>query len=365
MITFFDESHNKVLALNTTEHIGKGASSDVFATDTTIEGMETVIKRIRVSEHNAADVATEALLQILVVKATEHFHDGGRKGPFAPWFFRIGVDAEYYYLISERMRATIKQMVEVIEKPSHLMYLFVEVAQTMKILWDLVEFNHRDLKMDNIMLDENNRIRFVDFGCSCLQYGSLQVASTYSYVRKTLEHCDVRSRDMKSFFYSFLHNSKFAMRICPLRRILQALMYSGKDEPKHWLSTYSAYNAEPNLPNMFPETIAHLFRHIQFADPENICSEIDPSWVTYIGEWNKGLLKMLTKEELQHLPTAQLLEYMKTYPSARLFAKLMRTTDNEEIRRFCEKAMEDSDLQLNTPTRKGGRRTRRHRRSTF
>ena len=369
-IAMLDESGAKVHEFRMLEPLGTGSFSEVFATDTPIDGMDTVVKRIRVSHHSAEAIVTEALLQILVVKATEHYDEDGRKGPFAPRFFRIGVDEEYYYMISERIYATLKEVVAAVKKPSALMHLFIEVAHIMKILWDILEFNHRDMKFDNIMMDATGKIRIVDFGFSCLKYEhTLQVVSTYSNIRKTFNYCDLRSRDMKTFFHYFLHHSKFRGyftdhmrlkgRVCPLKRIIEALMFSDHEKPTNWEGTYPAYNAEGNLPNMFPETVVNVLQHLKFVDTEDICSEIDPSWVEHIGELNKGLLKTLTKEELRRIPKEHLLEYLKTYPSIRLLEKIESGTNDEEIRAFCKEGLKNPDLFLNTPTRKGGRRARR------
>jgi len=358
-IALLDESESTLYEFKILTQIGKGAYSDVFATDLRVGGMETVVKRIRVSDYAAEAVATEALTQILIVQATEDYNDGKRKGPFAPRFFCIGYDADFYYLLSERIGASFKDIIEAVVKPSLLMYLFVEVAETMKILWDTVRFNHRDMKFDNIMIDNEGRIRIVDFGLSCLKFGSLQVEPAYSHLRKIFDHCDLRSRDMKTFFNYFLHHTKFKTLNCPLKRIVKALMFSGHEEPSNWEGTYPVFNAEPNLPNMFPETVIDILQSLKFADAENICSDIQPSWIKHVGELNKGLLKTLTKEELREIPKAQLLEYLENYPSARLFSKIEKTTNDMDIRAFCQKGLNNPNLEFNTETRKGGRRNRR------
>ena len=363
-IALLDESGSTLHEFKILKQIGKGGFSEVFATDLRIGGMETVVKRIRVSEYAAEDVTTEALTQILVVRATEDYSDGSRKGPFAPRFFCMGANTDFYYMLSERVEATLKDMVDAVEKPSLLMYLFVEVAQTMKILWDTVRFNHRDMKFDNVMMDIEGNVRIVDFGLSCLKFGQLQIVPTYSHLRKIFEHCDLRSRDMKTFFTYFLHHTKFKTLDCPLKRIVKALMFSGHEEPSNWEGTYQIYNAEPNLPNMFPETIVDVLRSLKFADAENICSDVEPSWIRHVGELNKGLLKTLTKEELREIPKAQLLEYLENYPSARLFRKLEKTTNDADILAFCKKGLNNNNLEFNTETRKGGRRQGRQRRKT-
>lgn len=358
-IALLDESGSALHEFKMLTQIGRGGYSDVFATDLRISGMETVVKRIRVSEYAPEAVATEALTQILVVRATEDYSDGSRKGPFAPRFFCIGADADFYYLVSERIGATLKAMVEAVVKPSLLIFLFVEVAETLKILWETVRFNHRDMKFDNVMMDDEGRVRIVDFGLSCLKFGSLQIEPAYSHLRKIFDHCDLRSRDMKTFFNYFLHHTKFKTLDCPLKRIVKALMFSGHEEPSNWEGSYPVFNAEPNLPNMYPETVIDVLRSLKFADAENICSDIGPSWIRHVGELNKGLIKTLTKEELREIPKAQLLEYLENYPSTRLFRKVEKTTNDEDIRTFCQKGLNNPNLEINTETRKGGRRQRR------
>jgi hypothetical protein len=110
---------------------------------------------------------------------------------------------------------------------------------------------------------------------------------------------------------------------------------------------------------MYPETVIDVLRSLKFVDAENICSDIEPSWIRHVGELNKGLIKTLTKEELREIPKAQLLEYLENYPSTRLFRKVEKTTNDEDIRIFCQKGLNNPNLEMNTETRKGGKRHRR------
>jgi hypothetical protein len=146
-------------------------------------------------------------------------------------------------------------------------------------------------------------------------------------------------------------------------------MASGEATPTEWQNTYTAYNMEPELPNLYPENVVTLFSNLHFVG-EDDCSIIEPSWVLHLAELNRGIMSLMTKEEFNLLPKERVLNYLRTYPSVRLFRLVLKKSDDVEIKAFCEKGLEDENLELDyrpknkgnnddTVSRFGGRRRTR------
>jgi serine/threonine protein kinase len=280
-------------------------------------------------------------------------------------------DEKNCYLISERLERDIKSVLTYDSSARILRIIIVELAKILSELWDKLKFNHRDLKPDNIMFTRDGKLRLIDFGTSCLTYGGVSIEPRYGYLRKIMEHCKRPSRDMKTFFNYFLYYSKYrSASPCPLKNIILGLMASGEENPTEWQNTYTAYNMEPELPNLFPENVVTLFSNLHFLG-DDACSKIEPSWVLHLAELNKGVLSLMTKEEFNTIPKERVLNYLRTYPSVRLFRLVLKKSDDDaEIKAFCEKGLEDENLELDyrpknqhnynaTPSRFGGRRKTR------
>lgn len=331
-----DEHGNINMRIELKEEIGKGAYGRTYSTNLKINGNEAVVKIIsRHPEYTTVDVATEVIMQVLVVNATEDFVDPIRKirGPFAPKVYMFAKDENFYYIVNERMKVDFRTILN-IDSSYNLKAGIGQICVALKVLYDKLQFNHRDFKPDNIMFSSNGMVRIIDFGFSCLTYGDMYISSGYVFPKKVLLHCDKKSRDINSLFFYLLNYSKYKNVVCPYKRIIRALIYNKAGDPVNWPSTYGAYNARPELVNLFPENILKIFEKLEFHS-SRFCSDFNPNWASNIEEINTGVIGNLNNEELNFLNTQKMIAFLTDAQSTFLTKRILRSVTDTELKDFC------------------------------
>ena len=321
----FKKPDGGTINLQTVELLGQGSYGKAFLTDYKIDGINTIVKIIDTTEFRPSDYKTlvydtlqEVLVQILIYESTKDmvFPEIGLQGPFCPRFFCLGKSKDKIYILMERLDAEIITLLANKKKTSRwslapakvIKVTTVQIAKILGVLYNKLQFNHRDFKPDNIMytiIGGKMNVRLIDFGFSCLTYKNLKLYSTNPGTYSTkLHHCRSRSRDMHSYFYYLMYYTEYSkIQDCPLKRILKVLCETDSRPPVNWANTYLAYNeANANTSpaktvNLDFDVVYNLFNELVLSNPNRSCSGIEPSWAKHIKIFYENMIDNLTDEE--------------------------------------------------------------------
>jgi len=333
----YDETDEMNMRIVLKDVLGTGTYGTTYSTDTEIDGVEVVVKVI---QHDASytteDVATEVISQILVVNATADFVDAKHalKGPFAPRVFKFAKDEYYYYIVNEKMAVDFKNILK-IDSSLNLKNGISQICIALKVLYDRLQFNHRDFKPDNIMFSYAGNVRLIDYGFCCLKYGQMSISSGYEYPKVSLKYCDKRSRDLNALFFYILNYSMYSNIVCPFKRIMKALMYDNKSDPVNWTASYVKYNLRSELVNLYPENVLKVFDGLEFHNMKRTCSDFKPEWTKNIEMVNKGVIENLKDEEIDFLNKDKLRVFLTDDKSIILTKKVMRSVSDPILKDFC------------------------------
>ena len=137
------------------EGLGRGAFSKVFRGVHIPTGLGVAIK-IMSKEHFARDKMER---ELGMMKLLDH--------PFCCAFYEFIEDENYYYLVMELVEGmSLFALVTRRGVPPEwrIRHIFCELISALEYLHEELHIAHRDLKLENIMLDKFGNIRLIDFG---------------------------------------------------------------------------------------------------------------------------------------------------------------------------------------------------------
>jgi len=145
----------------------------------------------------------EVIIQILLMKMSEN----EKNGPHVPRIICVAIDYDdsMAYIISELMEDTVRNLLLTntpSQKETDVPFVLNEVAYMLEFFGKTLQFNHRDLKADNIMYVRKKgeiHIKLIDFGFSCLTWGSLHF-STENYPFSSTGYKE--GRDLQQLIYN-------------------------------------------------------------------------------------------------------------------------------------------------------------------
>lgn len=265
------------------DELGSGTYGTTYSVTSQRDAKVYAIKTIKIKyEEDVINNIKEFIIQLLLAEASVH----EKNGPYVPYAYEIGFDSEKDYMIirTEIMRNTLGNFItnmEVEETIDFVSNAFIQLSIIMEFLQKKLQFNHRDMKPDNIMYtrkvvetgDEVRLFRIIDFGFSCITWNGLQIAGT-SY----FEHhrpCNRPYRDLASLlFYMYTY---YKMYLDPdLRKAINECLIRIKasdptqkivrvtDNIDRWKNSYNYLNRDNiNVPDAYPRKVYDTFTELR------------------------------------------------------------------------------------------------------
>ena len=149
--------------------IGRGGFSNVFY-GVHIQSNEKVAIKVIPKEVFPQE---KLLREIKILEQLSH--------PFCVSFFQYLEDEKYHYLVMELVECgTLLKMINNSRSLSEnkCRHYFCQIISALDYLHTELQIAHRDLKVENVMIDSNDNIRLIDFGLSNLFRGEHQLLQT-------------------------------------------------------------------------------------------------------------------------------------------------------------------------------------------
>jgi hypothetical protein len=197
------------------KELGKGTYGTTY-TARGEDGIEYAIKWL----HNGLNTVPkflafvrECIIQIMIVL----YSIDDTFGPFAPVFYEIGFDpvTQNGFIRTQQMAGRLDNLINSRSAENNEQSVPVMLSQTSYMLEHLkkaFEFNHRDLKADNVMYfikNANRNYCLIDFGMACLTWNGLKISGSYWF--DATYSCFKIDRDLGQFMFYLLRYHSGAM----------------------------------------------------------------------------------------------------------------------------------------------------------
>ena len=147
---------------NNFTEIGRGGFSVVFsAVHSKVEILEIAIKAVNKYEILSADNKRNFELEVKILKRLDF--------PFIITFYDLRENNEFYFISMELAKKGT--LLTILNEKKHLdkdttLRVFCQLSTTLYYLHNVLNSIHRDIKIENIMFDEEMNVRLIDFGFS-------------------------------------------------------------------------------------------------------------------------------------------------------------------------------------------------------
>jgi len=220
---FFDKNGAESMRIKRNNYKSSGSYGKVYSC-VPIKNIKTIMKEIQCTQKaKLENIIKEAIIQIIISDETASMdlQDEELMGPFVPYIYGVGYDPDENkcYILSERMENTLLNLVQEIpnihtlsfrEKDTLIISLLKKIMVMLAVLQGILNFNHRDLKLDNIMYKKTPSCPMspilIDFGFSCITYKGLVINANDKFRRNFTE-----SRDATQLLYNFAKYNKESM----------------------------------------------------------------------------------------------------------------------------------------------------------
>lgn len=170
------------------------------------------------------------IIQALINIILEEESKDQPNGPYVPEFYEIAFDAERNYILlrHERINETIYSRYTTstaVENDKIIPRTVAHLAHILEFFNNRVQFNHRDLTVQNVMYNYlpsgEFDIKIIDFGFCCLNYYGTELKGREYF--KDSYKCNVISRDLSFFLYQ-IYSSRSILKSEKLLGVLEFLL---------------------------------------------------------------------------------------------------------------------------------------------
>lgn len=251
------------------EHIAKGGFSDVWLGKHNESEKEIAIKVFCKRNMNTKKSINDYKSEVEIHKQLVH--------PYLVRFFETKENTFYYYIMMEYVNGnTLKSLIrsdDEVEESAKRNYV-VQVLMAIDYLQSIIQVCHMDLKSSNILIDQDNNVRLIDFGISRqISNGSVtndKQGTLYYFAPERFTNEEVTPKvDVWSFgvILYFMFTKK--------------LPFVGID---NFDTAHRIQNNEPEYPETIPEDICDLIKKCLVKDPEQRISLTDIKKIEWIAD---------------------------------------------------------------------------------
>ena len=256
-------------------------------------GNQFAVKRIKgkLSTLKELDeLMNEVIIQIILAEGSK----GEPNGPYVPKIYNVSYDPvkKEGYILCEMMRNTLKNLIDVLGRSDNDIIIpdaLEQIAHVLQFFGDKYQFNHRDLKCDNIMYKKipsgQRKYVLIDFGFSCLTWEGLKIQGT-SYFSPSAT-CFKRERDLAQLSYYILNYHREILSLSLKSWLQQVLvtdvgshtcslgngcMIGAKKVIRSWANIYNYLNKPTVIPKFtnpktFTRKVKRFIENQPFSTP--------------------------------------------------------------------------------------------------
>ena len=236
------------------QKVGIGGFSSVYSAFHLITKRTVAIKHVLKKRLDTETNKRNFHREIEIMKIADH--------PFIAHFFDLIEKEDSYYIIMEfapggTLLSRINAKGELLVKD--LQRIFAQLASAIHYLQTDMKIIHRDLKLENILFDENDNVRLIDFGLSCKMQTDddkfKTLCGSYPYAAPEIFHQEPYSNSI----------DVWSLGICLYAASVGRLPFYNPNTSK---LIQSIVKEEPVIPFHLPNLLIDLIRKMLIKDPQ-------------------------------------------------------------------------------------------------
>jgi serine/threonine protein kinase len=261
--------------------LGEGTFGKTFMTAPDNNGNTYAIKIIELRNiHELYDVLSEVLMNIILFEGTQY----ESQGPYVPRIYEFGIsaDANTAIIRTERMDGTLFDYLNKQSGANNDIIVpntLIQLINISEFLEQNFQFNHRDLKSDNIMYilkDNKPQWRFIDLGAACMKWNEFTISANGIF--NSSRPCVHPGRDITFLITEIILDVRLSPKLKSYLRKLVTFSIYGKicelnsidckeAGYKQWTNIYNLLNKSNVMNPKYKFIKKQLFAYLQKLKP--------------------------------------------------------------------------------------------------